>query len=183
MFKLFRNIPCTSGRIFEFIWTLFVYVKGELAGCSDDLVTSFHLLLAACDLAFNNALLADRRDLINPNFFGLPENYSLPDYVKPVAPICIIDILCKKFNGIAVDAKWVKEYLGKQSIVKLFSKGILQGDASNFSGLFNAAYFDNNVRAVNKVYEEYVLNVGEFDEKIFLGKFFLTLVINIIKGD
>lgn len=50
----------------------------------------------------------------------------------------------------------------------LFDKKILYGDP--FAGLFDPANFDTNMKAVNKVYEEHVLNVGEFDEKIFLGK-------------
>lgn len=65
-----RNTPCTPARVFEFVWSLFVAIKGEFTGCSDDLVTSFHLLLACIDLAYNNALLADRRDLLNPTFSG-----------------------------------------------------------------------------------------------------------------
>lgn len=65
-----RNVPCTPSRIFEFCWMLFVCIKGEYAACSDDIVTSFHLLLACCDLAFSNVLLSDKRYLLNVNFAG-----------------------------------------------------------------------------------------------------------------
>lgn len=75
-------MPCTPSRIFEFCWTLFVCIKGEFATCSEDLVTSFHLLLACCDLAFNNALLADRRDLLNPNFSGKSDKNNVLFHIK-----------------------------------------------------------------------------------------------------
>lgn len=72
-----RNVLCTPNRVFDFCWTLFVYVKGEFTESSADLVTSFHLLLACCDMAFNNALLADRRDLLNKDFPGKPNLFIL----------------------------------------------------------------------------------------------------------
>lgn len=70
-----------------------------------------------------------------------------------------------------MDAKWVKEYSWKAAITNLFENEILHGDVADFTGLFEATNFDNNMKSVNKAYQEHVLNVGEFDEKIFLGKF------------
>lgn len=46
-------------------------VKGKFPSVSDDLVNSYHLLLASCDLMFANAILADRRDILNPHFAGI----------------------------------------------------------------------------------------------------------------
>lgn len=105
---------------------------------------------------------------------GLPSNFNSPDYMTPTSPICIIDILCRKFEGLAKDAKWVKEYSWKEAANLLFEKGILHGDHRNFTGLFDTSNYENNVRAVNKCYEEHVLNIGEFDEKIFLSKLFFS---------
>jgi retinoblastoma-like protein 1 len=48
-----------------------VCVKGKFPGVSDDLVNSYHLLLACCDLMFANAIIADRREILNPNFPGM----------------------------------------------------------------------------------------------------------------
>lgn len=67
---MFRNVPCSSGRVFDFAWTLFVCVKADFPDISDDLVNSYHLLLACCDLIFSNALLSDRRDMLNSKFQG-----------------------------------------------------------------------------------------------------------------
>lgn len=65
-----RNQPCTPARVFELTWTLFVCIKVDYPEVRDDLVNSYHMLLACCDLIFANALLSDRRDLLNPVFPG-----------------------------------------------------------------------------------------------------------------
>lgn len=121
-------------------------------------------------MAFNNALLTDRRDLLNKNFSGLPKNFNSPDYVKPTQPVCIIDHLCKVFEGVFKDAKWVKEYSWKPTLAMLFDRGVLIGDDNKFTGLFDSSNFENNFRAINRRYEEHVLNIGEFDETLLLGE-------------
>jgi len=63
-------IPCTPSRVFDFCWTLFICIKGAIHDISDDLVNSYHLLLVCCDLIYNNALLANKKELLNPNFPG-----------------------------------------------------------------------------------------------------------------
>lgn len=47
---------------------------------------------------------------------------------------------------------------------------MLKGDPKTFGGLLDQNSFDLNMKAINKLYEEYVLSVGDFDERIFLGK-------------
>lgn len=64
-------MPSTPLKVFEFCWTLFIAIKGEDTSYNNDLVTSCHLLIAICDWAFKNALQADRRDLLNPDFKGI----------------------------------------------------------------------------------------------------------------
>ena len=66
----YRPLPCTSMRVFEFCWLMFITAKGEDDCFSEDLVSSSHLLYACCDLAFKNIFLDDRRDLLNPKFSG-----------------------------------------------------------------------------------------------------------------
>lgn len=65
-----KPMPCTPSRVFEFCWTLFICVKGAFPGISDDLVNSYHLLIGCCDLVYSNALMANRKDLLNPKFPG-----------------------------------------------------------------------------------------------------------------
>ncbi|XP_076618392.1 retinoblastoma-like protein 1 isoform X2 [Colletes latitarsis] len=164
-----KAMPCTPARVFEFCWTLFICIKGAFPDISDDLVNSYHLLLVCCDLIYNNALLANRKDLLNPNFPGLPHNFNDENYTPPQTENCIVSLLCERHEAIAVEAKVIKEYYLKNHINQLFKERVLRGDQSNFSGILEALNFDGNNKAINKVYEQHVLSVGDFDERIFLA--------------
>ncbi|XP_012233373.1 retinoblastoma-like protein 1 isoform X3 [Linepithema humile] len=166
-----KAVPCTPSRVFEFCWTLFIYIKGTFPDISDDLVNSYHLLLVCCDLIYNNAVLANRKDLLNPNFSGLPANFNDENYSPPRTIDCIVSLLCERHGAIPIEAKVIKEYYMKNCMNKLFNEKILRGDQSNFSGILGteALSFDSNNKAINKAYEQRVLSVGDFDERIFLG--------------
>ncbi|XP_018323439.1 retinoblastoma-like protein 1 isoform X2 [Agrilus planipennis] len=172
-----RATPCTSSKVFEFCWILFTTVKGEDPTYSEDLVISYHLLLACCDLAFTNAFLEDRRDLLNPNFVGLPPNWNLPNYTPPVEAHSIIDVICNKHTGIATQAKYDREYSWKKHIRQMFEKGILHGNAETFTGLFDPQNFDANLKNVTRAYETLLLNKGDFDERIFLADYRRRLLL------
>lgn len=103
-------------------------------------------------------------------FTGLPSNFNDENYMPPQNPNCIINLLCERHEAVSVEAKCIKEYHLKNHVNKLFNERILRGDQSNFSGMLEALNFDGNSKAVNKAYEQHVLSVGDFDERIFLGK-------------
>ncbi|XP_067904818.1 retinoblastoma-like protein 1 isoform X2 [Heterodontus francisci] len=166
-----RRLPCSATDAFNFCWTLFVYTKGNFRMIGDDLVNSYHLLLCCLDLVFGNALLCpNRKDLLNPGFEGLPPEFSSQDYKPPVQPPCIIDRLCDLHDGLTVEAKGIKEHYWKPYIKKLFERKILKGNSEHLIGLLDVNNFADNTKAINKEYEEYVLTVGDFDERIFLGE-------------
>lgn len=48
----------------------------------------------------------------------------------------------------------------------------------NLSGVLDMRYFDSNLKSLNNQYETYVLSVGEFDERIFLGE---KRIVNMFK--
>ncbi|XP_019510712.1 PREDICTED: retinoblastoma-like protein 1 [Hipposideros armiger] len=145
-----RRSPCSVKDLFNFCWTLFVYTKGNFRMIGDDLVNSYHLLLCCLDLIFANAIICpNRRDLLNPSFKGLPSDFHTATFRAPEEPPCIIAVLCELHDGLLVEAKGIKEHYFKPYISKLFDRKVL--------------------KAVNKEYEEYVLTVGDFDERIFLG--------------
>ncbi|XP_015604539.1 retinoblastoma-like protein 1 isoform X2 [Cephus cinctus] len=164
-----KTLPCTPSRVFEFCWTLFVCIKGAFPDISDDLVNSYHLLIVTCDFIYSNALLANRKDLLNPVFPGLPPNFNNDHYIPPRVANCIVNLLCERHDALVIEAKGIKEYTLKNHINKLFNERILRGDQSTSSGILEALYFDGNNKAVNKAYEQHVLSVGDFDERIFLG--------------
>ncbi|KAF5271291.1 hypothetical protein FQR65_LT05306 [Abscondita terminalis] len=168
---------CTSTKVFEFCWTLFTTVKGENPLYSEDIVMSYHLLQACCDLAFKNAFLDDRKDLLNPNFSELPSNWLNPNFVVPNEAPCIINYLCSKHDGIAAEVKYVKEYSWKEHIKELFYKGILHGNEETFTGFFDPANFETNLKNITNAYEEHLLNRGDFDERIFLTEYRRRLLL------
>uniref|UniRef100_H0UW01 Retinoblastoma-like protein 1 n=1 Tax=Cavia porcellus TaxID=10141 RepID=H0UW01_CAVPO len=160
-----RRIPCSVKDLFNFCWTLFVYTKGNFRMIGDDLVNSYHLLLCCLDLVFANAIMCpNRRDLLNLSFKGLPSDFHTADFRASAEPPCIIAVLCELHDGLLVEAKGIKEHYFKPYIAKLFDRKILKGEC-----LLDLSSFTDNSKAVNKEYEEYVLTVGDFDERIFLG--------------
>ncbi|XP_053849343.1 retinoblastoma-like protein 1 isoform X4 [Vidua macroura] len=160
-----RRVPCSVKDLFNFCWTLFVYTKGNFRMIGDDLVNSYHLLLCCLDLIFANALLCpNRRDLLNPSFKGLPVEFHALEIKASEDPPCIIAMLCELHDGLLVEAKGIKEHYFKPYIAKLFDRKILKGDC-----LLDLCNFTENSKALNKEYEEYVLTVGDFDERVFLG--------------
>ncbi|KAJ1083124.1 hypothetical protein NDU88_003284 [Pleurodeles waltl] len=166
-----RRHPCTVSEVFSFCWVLFVHAKGNFPKISDDLVNSYHLLLCALDLVYGNVLQCpNRKDLLNPNFKGLPEEFHTKDYKPTVDPPCIIEKLCGLHDGILLEAKGVKEHFWKPYIRKLFEKKIFKGKEENLTGFLDSGTFGDNLKSINKVYEEYVLSVGNLDERIFLGE-------------
>uniref|UniRef100_A0A8D3CJ68 Retinoblastoma-like protein 1 n=1 Tax=Scophthalmus maximus TaxID=52904 RepID=A0A8D3CJ68_SCOMX len=162
-----RRLPCHIGDVFKFCWTLFVYTKGNFRMIGDDLVNSYHLLLCCLDLVFGNALLcSNRKELINPTFRGKERKIRLQHYCPPP---CVLERLCELHDGLVVEAKGIKQHYFKPYIQKLFQKQILRGSEELLTEMLDPQNFIDNNKAINREYEEYVLTVGDFDERVFLG--------------
>ncbi|KAM9799168.1 retinoblastoma-like protein 1 [Syngnathus typhle] len=162
-----RRLPCHSADVFKFCWTLFVYTKGNFHMIGDDLVNSYHLLLCCLDLVFGNALMcANRKDLINSAFIGTSgdEVQACADEASP----CVLERLCELHDGLVVEAKGIKQHYFRPYMHKLFRKQILKGNENLLTELLDPHNFIDNNKALNRQYEEYVLTVGDFDERIFL---------------
>uniref|UniRef100_A0A3Q3F9Y3 Retinoblastoma-like 1 (p107) n=1 Tax=Labrus bergylta TaxID=56723 RepID=A0A3Q3F9Y3_9LABR len=142
------RLPCHISDVFKFCWTLFVYTKGNFRMIGDDLVNSYHLLLCCLDLVFGNALLcANRKDLINPTFRGLPPLYRADGHVPAdELPPCVLERLCELHDGLVVEAKGIKQHYFKPYIQKLFNR---QDSLTELRGLMQQLRAD----------------VGDFDER------------------
>ncbi|XP_040464178.1 retinoblastoma-like protein 1 isoform X2 [Falco naumanni] len=95
---------------------------------------------------------------------GLPAEFHTTEINASEDPSCIIATLCELHDGLLVEAKGIKEHYFKPYISKLFDRKILKGEC-----LLDLCNFTENSKALNKEYEEYVLTVGDFDERVFLG--------------
>ncbi|TRY85925.1 hypothetical protein DNTS_011936 [Danionella cerebrum] len=138
---------------------------------SDDLVNSYHLLLCALDLVYCNALLSSsRKDLLNPSFKGLPEDFCSKDYKPAPGSLCFIEQLCELHQELVLEAKGVKEHFWKPFIKKLFERKVFMGKEDTLTGLLEPVNFGDSLAALNRAYEEHVLSSGSLDERIFLGE-------------
>lgn len=141
-----RRQPCTVTEVFQFCWLLFVHAKGNFPMISDDLVNSYHLLLCALDLVYGNALQCpNRKELLNPNFKGLPEDFNSKDYKVSSDPPCIIEKLCSLHYGLVLEAKGIKEHFWKPYIRKLFDKKLLKGKDENLTGFLDPGNFGDSL--------------------------------------
>jgi len=157
-----KKPPSTPGDVFDFCWTLFIRIKADFPSISDDLVNSYHLLLSCIDHVHGNAVMASRDDLLNPTFDS--------GVVDVNTPPCILDKLCAMHDGIINEVKSIREHWWKPYIKKLFDKKMLKGDPDTLSGLLEQANFEFNAKSIRKDYEAYVLSIGEYDERVFLGE-------------
>ena len=99
--KVYRKKGLSStNNLKEFLWTLYLVVKSDFVDIGEDLVRSYHLLLACSDLIYANAICSDRRDILNRKFVGIPQHFFDDDYDPPTEPICIIDELCRIDEGM-----------------------------------------------------------------------------------
>ncbi|XP_053457777.1 retinoblastoma-like protein 2 isoform X2 [Nycticebus coucang] len=166
-----RRQPCTVSEVFHFCWVLFIYAKGNFPMISDDLVNSYHLLLCALDLVYGNALqCSNRKELVNPNFKGLSEDFHAKESKPSSDPPCVIEKLCSLHDGLVLEAKGIKEHFWKPYIRKLYEKKILKGKEETLTGFLEPGNFGESFKAISKAYEECVLSVGNLDERIFLGE-------------
>ncbi|KAM9376938.1 retinoblastoma-like protein 2 isoform 2-T2 [Pholidichthys leucotaenia] len=165
-----RRHPCTVSEVFHFCWVLFVHAKGNFPMISDDLVNSYHLLLCTLDLVFTNALLCNaRKELLNPNFKGLPDDFGSKDYRPSSGPFCFMEQLCELHDGLVLEAKGVKEHFWKPFIKKLFHKRILRGKEDSLTGFLDPMNFGDSFLSLSRLYEEHILATGGLDERIFTG--------------
>lgn len=146
-------------------WSLFVAVKGETPDKATDLVTSINLLLCSLDLIFANVIRDNRRDLINQSFAGLPKGFFSPSWDDSKSPaINIIEKLSDRSSF--EDVMKVKTARWEKVIRRLFGEKALQGDAKSIISVDN---FDANFKKLNDLYETFILNCGQFDERVFLS--------------
>lgn len=173
------NYEVTTADIYYFCWYLYVNIKASKPAISEDLVNSYHLLLACIDYCYSNALVSKfAHDVLNPNFKGLPANFQSEDFkmLNPLKqPMCILQVLCNNWDGIVVDAKGIREHWLKPYLKELVNKKVLQVSTTNeppnmYLGVFDACNFESNMSNLTKEHNETMLSIGDLDERIFLSE-------------
>lgn len=173
------NYEITTADIYYFCWVLYINTKATRPTTSEDLVDSYHLLLACIDFCYSNALVTKfAHDVLNPKFEGLPENFQSDDFKmqSPVKqPMCVLHVLCNSWDGIVVNAKEIREHWLRPHIKKLVNKKVLLATLSTehpstHLGVFDPCNFESNMSKLTKEHDYTMLSVGDFDERIFLSE-------------
>lgn len=149
--------PCSSRKLYDFCWYLFLCAKSEYPENSVDLVTTFNMLLCCVDLVFAN-IVADRRgDLVNANLYTDPQwntdellqaadaaDAADAAHAMPRKRICTIGLLCKLYDGPVIDAMETKQYAWSGVLRRFCAEKVLRcsppaaatatADGSNGSG-------------------------------------------------
>lgn len=176
------QIPIKKKRNFNVFALL---LPGELNENVQDLIMTHNLLMCCLDLIFANCVSEKRYDLINPNFKGLPADWKkTTKQQQQQPPPCILKHLSSDTSD--VEMLEMKRYMFRDAMRRLVTGKTLQTTAATgksdedtaslvhrnpsaeFLGLLSDENFDSNFRGINKKYDEYVLNNGQIDEKLFL---------------
>lgn len=163
-----ERVKCTAKTLYEFCWCLYASIKAEMNENVKDLIMTHNLLLCCLDLMFANCVAEKRYDLINPNFPGLPADWRNP-LTAQHGPPCMLKHLAD--DSPVVEVLEMKKYMFRDTMRKLVLRGkTLQSTTTvwPFTDLLGDLHFDTNFRSINKHYDEYVLNNGQIDEKLFL---------------
>lgn len=160
-----ERLRCTAKTLYEFCWCLYASIKSEMNDNVKDLIMTHNLLLCCLDLMFANCVADKRHDLINPNFPGLPADWREP-LKEGQQPHSVLKQLAD--DNPVVEVLEMRRYMFQDAARKLVANKTLQSTSASFTDLLSEANFDINFRAINKYYDEYVLNNGQIDEKLFL---------------
>ncbi|ALC48746.1 Rbf [Drosophila busckii] len=157
------NMKCSYIKLDDICWRLFLCAKNQKPTTTLDLVTSFNLMMCCINLIYSNVLAEKRTDLINPKFKGLPANWNSPDFDETHARNhCILKYFC----DMVEDAKTMKATVFNKIMQSFFQAKTIFGNKDTLLGLVANENFERNLKSLNFSYEQYVLCVGEFDERI-----------------
>ncbi|XP_037939043.1 retinoblastoma family protein-like [Teleopsis dalmanni] len=161
---------CSSNKLYDIGWCLYLCAKNENPSYTVDLITSFHLLLCCIDLLYINVLAENRTDLINPSFSGIPEDWGTDSFDRNlVHNHCIINHLSRLIETKPSEVKFMKNNSWKIIIRRFFQTNTISGNEETFLGIVSNSNFERNLKCLNSTYEQYILSVGEFDERIIIN--------------
>lgn len=177
--KAARSSPCTANKVYEFCWYLFVSVKSKYPENSVDMVTTFHMLLCCVDMVFASAVAEGRTDLLKKDWMmaTLESAAASDDADKTTAPtsvtkpVSIMKALCEQYNGTYIDAIVTQTCTWRPVVDDYMDKHLLRADRVRpHLGLLAVDNFESNLNSIKRIYEAYVLSVGEVDEGILLAQ-------------
>ncbi|VDM56316.1 unnamed protein product [Angiostrongylus costaricensis] len=145
------DMPFDSSHLFSLMWLIVTIMKKSLP--SEDLLTTFHLLLCVTEWVY--------RDLCFHGCDGHIDQQSVTHMMETKDGVRILEILCRSFDGVLIDAKHFRTHwfnVKRASILPCL-------DHADLNILKN---FDKYLTSVNNMYNDMMLMKGELDERMFL---------------
>ncbi|KJH50608.1 hypothetical protein DICVIV_03282 [Dictyocaulus viviparus] len=141
-----------SSHLFSLMWLIIIIMKKSLP--SDDLLTSFHLLLCVTEWVYKDLCFHGCDDHINQE--------SVTHMMESKDGVRVLEVLCRSFDGVLIDAKHFRTHWFnvKRGTVLPFL------DHNDLNIIEN---FDNYLTSLNHTYNNIMLAKGELDERMFLS--------------
>uniref|UniRef100_A0A1I7XF17 Retinoblastoma-associated protein n=1 Tax=Heterorhabditis bacteriophora TaxID=37862 RepID=A0A1I7XF17_HETBA len=151
--RLFRLVddPNTlnSQHVFSIIWLLLLVLKKSLP--SEDLMSSFHLLLCVVELVYKDLCFYDQEPHI--------ESQCAEQMLDDTEGVRVLEWLCVNFEGVVLDAKHFRTHWFDKKRVTVLK----MPESLNISVHYKA-YLEN----LHSTYNYIMCKRGELDERMFI---------------
>ncbi|VDO19360.1 unnamed protein product [Heligmosomoides polygyrus] len=173
--SLFQFVPSDqdesfdSNHLFTIIWLMLIIMKKSTP--SEDLLTSFHLLLCIIEWVYKDLCFHDIENHIEPESGMFVSAEMAVWFNDPLIPVNhmmeskdgvrVLEVLCRSFGGVLLDAKHFRTHWFNQkresALPHIDHKDL--NISSNYKGY---------ISSLNDMYSSLMLKKGELDERMFL---------------
>uniref|UniRef100_A0A7I4XZ29 DUF3452 domain-containing protein n=2 Tax=Haemonchus contortus TaxID=6289 RepID=A0A7I4XZ29_HAECO len=143
--------PFDSKDLFTIVWLMTIIMKKSLP--TEDLITSFHLLLCVVEWVYKDLCFHGCEEHIDPE--------SVNSMMESKDGVRVLEVLCRSFDGVLLDAKHFRTHWFNQK-----RESVLP--CVDHKDLNVAANHKKYVTSLNAIYHEIMLRKGELDERMFL---------------
>ncbi|WKX90609.1 hypothetical protein Q1695_009452 [Nippostrongylus brasiliensis] len=140
-----------SSHLFTMVWLIIIIMKKSLP--TEDLLTSFHLLLCVIEWVY--------KDLCSHNVEAHIEPESVNHMMENKDGVRVLEVLCRSFDGVLLDAKHFRTHWFNQKRESILP--FIDHKNPDF-----ATNFQHYIASLNEMYTSIMLRKGELDERIFL---------------
>ncbi|KAK6030804.1 Retinoblastoma-associated protein B domain protein [Ostertagia ostertagi] len=140
-----------SSDLFTIIWLMTIIMKKSLP--TEDLITSFHLLLCVVEWVYKDLCFHDCEEHVDPD--------SVDPMMESKDGVRVLEVLCRSFDGVLLDAKHFRTHWFNQRRETILP-------CVDHKDLNIAANHKKYISSLNDIYQSIMLKKGELDERMFL---------------
>ncbi|KAJ1363596.1 hypothetical protein KIN20_023493 [Parelaphostrongylus tenuis] len=140
-----------SSHLFSLMWLIIIIMKKSLP--SEDLLTTFHLLLCVTEWVYKDLCFHGCDDYIDQE--------SVTHMNESKDGVRVLEILCRSFDGVLIDAKHFRTHWFNKKRASILP-------CLDHSDLNIRVNYENYLTSLNNMYNDIMLTKGELDERTFL---------------